>query len=158
MPTLSLGHGVSTIVDDADYAFLSQWKWRKHKSGYASRETKIGGKPKTIWLHRLIVTPADGMQVDHVNGDKLDNRRVNLRQATPAQNMQNRIGKPGALGVKGVRKDGSSFRATITNNGKRIHLGTFDTIEEASNAYVEASLRLHGEFSILKRSEYERAI
>ena len=90
--------------------------------------------------------------VDHKNRDTSDNRIENLRLATYSQNARNR--KRSALsttGLKGAARFNSPrnlkrFRSTITIDGKRIHLGQFDTAEEAHEAYVKAATELHGEF------------
>jgi len=91
-------------------------------------------------------------QIDHINGIKNDNRKINLREATPSQNNQNTtIGIKNKSGYKGVNKRVSiikkPYRAEISYNGNKKHLGYFHTKEEAHTAYVEASLKYHGEFS-----------
>lgn len=96
-------------------------------------------------MHREVNRTQKGMQTDHVNGNKLDNRRANLRSATPAQNRANRgktvRNKTGLKGV-GTYRNGK-YRAVL---GKK-HLGYFDTPEAAHNAYVEAAKEIHGDFA-----------
>jgi len=88
------------------------------------------------------------MYVDHINTIKADNRIINLRLATPTQNQQNKSG----CGVypKGVtwrdRKE-KPWQAKIRVNGERLHLGSFETMEEAAKTYQEASEKYHGEFA-----------
>ena len=86
--------------------------------------------------------------VDHVNGDSLDNRLLNLREATHAENMRNRkTHAHSAIGVKGVARDGSGFRSSISLNGVRSRLGQFRSISEAFTAYEKAAVAMHGEFN-----------
>jgi len=92
----------------------------------------------------------DGYQIDHINHNRADNRIENLRLATNKQNNQNKsVRKDSETKIKGVywRQDTKKYRAKIKINGKENHLGYFDTSEEASIAYQEASKKLHGEFS-----------
>jgi hypothetical protein len=94
---------------------------------------------------------AKGLTVDHINGDKADNRICNLRLATDCQNSYYRPRKSNNnSGFKGVyRRENGKYRATITVNKKRKNLGTFNTKEEAYAAYCEAARKLHGEFARL---------
>lgn len=109
-------------------------------------------KQKFTAIQRMIFP--DAFMVDHANGDGLDNRRENLRPCTSAENCWNskkRVNNTtGAIGVPFVRRTGK-YMARIGVNGVRLCLGTFSTVEEASSAYNEASVRLHGKFSILNR-------
>jgi len=92
----------------------------------------------------------DGMQVDHIDGDRSNNRIENLRVATIEQNRRNRkVNNDNSTGYKGVgwRSSHSKWRARIAYNKRTIHLGYFDTPEDAHRAYCEASKRLHGNFS-----------
>jgi len=96
-------------------------------------------------LHGII---PDGIQIDHKNGNPFDNRKDNLRPATHAQNRQNsRINSSSKIGLKGVTRMGRKFQATIHFNKNQLHLGTFNTAEEASAAYKDAALKHHGEFA-----------
>jgi hypothetical protein len=85
------------------------------------------------------------MAVDHINGDSLDNRIANLREATPALNAQNRRTprRGSALGVQGVTARWGRYTAQITVRGKQHHLGLFATVDEARAAYVAAKRELH---------------
>lgn len=104
-------------------------------------------------MHRLIMrdqlTP--GLQVDHVEPSaSLDNRRSNLRVATPGQNCRNRrTHRTNQSGIKGVSWDErrDRYRAEIASDGRKYHLGYFDAIEAATAAYSEAARPLHGEFA-----------
>jgi HNH endonuclease/AP2 domain len=86
-------------------------------------------------------------QIDHINGDKSDNRLVNLRQATPSQNGHNRGPQINNLsGYKGVHRRGSRWAAQIKVGGRHIRLGTWPTAEEAAAAYDTAVRLFVGEF------------
>lgn len=142
--------GTFAMVDDADFDHLNQRKWcLSRPNGYAvrmegGRKTKI-----TIYMHRAILKPSPGMQVDHINGNRLDNRRENLRTCTSAENNMNRRPTPGRALPKGVdwcAKDGR-FRASIGVNKQTIHLGAFPTAAQAESARIEAAKKYHGEFA-----------
>lgn len=101
-------------------------------------------------LHRLVMNAKEGEHVDHINGDKLDCRRENLRLCTHGENSRNRrMSKANASGRKGVhwRRRVGKWRAQIMLNGKHIHLGDFHCREEAAAAYDRAAAELHGEFA-----------
>ena len=153
MKCIELTQGRVAIVDDEDFDKLAQYRWQYNK-GYADREATIAFKvTKHVKMHRIIMGIDDpNIHVDHINGDKLDNRRINLRLATRAQNKANsRVAKNNAIGVKGVSKrtgpKGDAFRAHITTEGKMKSLGTFKTAEEAHAAYCKAATEAHGEFA-----------
>lgn len=95
---------------------------------------------------------ANGLTIDHINGDKADNRICNLRLATDCQNSYYRSRQSNNnSGFKGVyQRENGKYRATITVNKKTKNLGTFDTKEEAYAIYCEAARRLHGEFARLE--------
>lgn len=102
------------------------------------------------WVHVHGEHPPKGMHIDHVNGDKTDNRIANLRLATVAQNIQNqKIHRDNTSGYKGVvfHKPTKKWMARIKANDQVHYLGVFDKPEEAYTAYMDASRRLHGEFS-----------
>jgi hypothetical protein len=107
---------------------------------------------KMIHLHRVIATVfipnPDGKRcVDHINGDKLDNRICNLRWATHTENMRNKkpIYKISTL-PRGVRNNYGKYQAEIKFQGKKYHLGTYDSAEEASEVYEVTAAELFGEF------------
>lgn len=104
-----------------------------------------------VRLHRLAWFVEYGewpsSQIDHINGDKVDNRIVNLRLADNSENNCNRpVQSNNKLGIKGVRRHGSGYQALICKNKKQILLGTFKTVEEAKAAYDKAATKLHGDF------------
>ena len=153
MKQIPLTQGKFALVDDADYEYLSQWKWR-YISGYAVRwdDSRPGRERGLISMHREVMHAPDGMQVDHINGNGLDNRRENLRICTHAQNMQN-TGKHASntSGFKGVFLDktckSKTWRAQIRIPGHRISLGSFTDPESAARAYDAKARELHGEFA-----------
>jgi hypothetical protein len=98
------------------------------------------------WLMVHGVDPV-GMEIDHINGVRVDNRITNLRLATPSENAANkRKALNTKTGIKGVQKIGRGYAAYITTNYKRLHLGYFSTIEKAAEAARLGRIRLHGEF------------
>lgn len=155
---IKLTQGKYALVDAEDFEWLSQWKWFYHlhpkdKTGYACTNGKyIGGKrlPKTR-MHNLIF----GKRVDHINGNGLDNRRKNLREADTFQQAYNKgVQKhKKTLGCKGVSitRDHNGVQkywiARITVRGERIYLGTFKNHIAASRAYIKAAKKYHGEFA-----------
>ena len=144
MKTIQLTQGYEAIVDDEDYELYGSQSWH-YSHGYATRKTRAG----TVYLHRLIL--GDSLdEVDHINGDKLDNRKVNLRFATHSQNNMNKPRQSNnTTGFKGVHqlKSTGKFQAYIKRNGKRMHLGTYTTALDAARAYVAVSEILFKEFN-----------
>lgn len=117
-------------------------------SGYIiARPKGRSQKWKSYYLHRLIMRPQHGMQVDHINGDRSDNRRSNLRICTNQQNNLNKTGTKSSTGVRGVYPvvgvPGKPFRASFRNH----YLGCFATIHEASAAYQTAMRAFAGAFA-----------
>ena len=153
---IALTKGFVTIVDEADYDWLNQWKWCAHSQGYAIRTQNIGYKNgkqinKTISMHRVIMEAPDDMDVDHINGDVRDNRRCNLRVCTTSENLRNKISKVGFSKYKGVGLHGyrKKWRSYITVDNKHISLGYFASEREAAEAYNEAAKKYFGEFAKL---------
>lgn len=131
-------HDVAKNVKKGDCAGCTE------SNGYIS----IRYKGKGYKAHRLAWVLSYGTWptslIDHINGQKNDNRLSNLREATPSQNGQNR--KPNKLnktGLKGVSPHCGKFKADIEHNGKRWFLGLFDTAQEAANAYANAAQLFH---------------
>jgi hypothetical protein len=133
-----------TVVSNKDYKNLKSKKWY-YAAGYAVRTEK----GKRVYMHRVIKNPCQTQVVDHKNGDKLDNRRSNLRVCSSRENHCNqKISKHNTSGAKGVvfNKKNSNWNARITHKMKRIHLGTFKTKEEAIVAYNKAAQKYHGKY------------
>lgn len=134
-------------VDQEDMQLLRQSGWYVNKAGYVVREES--GR-KVVRLHRIILGAADGQIVDHINGDKLDNRKQNLRIADKSTNGMNRGAQSNSkTGVKGVSwsKQKNKFRITCNVMGKQYHLGYAKTIEEAKSKYAERIEKYHGGFA-----------
>ncbi len=149
MKTIKLSQGKRTMVDDVYFDWLNQWKWF-FNGRYAVRTPhKLRGS-KVIRMHRVITKVSDDMEVDHINGDKLDNRLINLRICTHSENCKNmKIYNTNTTGYKGVSRRGNSWRSRIRVDGKLILLGTYDTPEKAAIAYNDAAIRHHGRFARL---------
>lgn len=151
MKTIPLSQGKVAIVDDADFEYLSRWRWC-FSHGYAVRKRRKGeGKHgSNIYMHRVISNCPEDKEVDHANCDKLDNTRANLRICTRGENTANRkpgTGKKNKLGMKGVKKDGNRFVARVRKNNRQVFIKTFATAQEAHAAYVEQHKLHYGEFS-----------
>jgi len=151
---IELSKGLVALVDDQDYGWLmtgGKWHARGCSHPYAVRTKWVGKRSHAETMHRLIL-PTDG-QVDHINGDTLDNRRANLREATPSQNAQNRRRRADSRHTfKGVGRSvvpHLPWLAAITVAGKARHLGVFETEIEAARAYYLAAAELFGEFARL---------
>lgn len=140
---------LTAFVDDEDFERLSQFKWSV-TDGYALRPIKKpNGKWTTIRMARDVMQAPRGIEVDHINRNRLDNQKRNLRFATRSQNMMNVAVSPrNKLGVKGVclSSNGRSFHAQTKFHGKKISLGHYPTLEQAAEVYRDAVRRLHGEF------------
>jgi len=133
------------IVDDEDYELVAAHRWRVNHNGYV-----VSCANEKVRMHRLILIDSEGSEIDHINGNKLDNRRENLRLATRHQNMRNRGPlSTNKTGYKGVSKFRSGFRATISVNKKFKHIGVFSSPEDAAKAYDETAKILFGEFAWL---------
>jgi hypothetical protein len=154
MKSLILGKGETCLVDNEDYKRLSKFTWNKSQYGYAYRlGDRSKGEKWKILMHREIMNAEDGTVIDHKNGDRLDNRKSNLRFVTRAQNQLNSYGKNAESGYKGVTLNKSSktqsWRAIIKINFETIHLGCYRTKEEAAYAYNIAAMKYHGEYARL---------
>lgn len=157
---LKLHCGSICLLDQEEYinlVLLRKRKWRISSNGYVVRgswnkRTKSKGVES---IHRVIMCPPPGMFVDHINHNKLDNRRCNLRICTPTQNMANRLTWGDKASVyKGVYKSRKRWRASIMINGKKINLGSFDSQEDAAKEYDRAAIRLFGEFALTNGLEF----
>jgi len=150
MKTIPLTCGEVALVSDRDYAYLRKFKWYcAGRRGQKYAQTWNNGVP--LYMHRVI---ADRMgypstkQVDHHNGDRLNNTRRNLRPATNAQNQMNRHIVLAHSGVKGVYANTNGrWQARLMVDQKLRNFGTYDTIPEATVARRQAALKHFGEFT-----------
>lgn len=132
-----------SLVDADDFEWLIRWTWRLHAQGYAFRGRKVGGRGGqyvTFLMHRVIMDLPHGCdyEVDHINGCKLDNRRSNLRVCSRGENAQNNPGRDNGLprGVRWFARDGK-WHARANMNGREVHLGYFDELEDARRAVID---------------------
>lgn len=153
MSFINLTKNKKIRVDKNDLPILLQHSWcycikTKGQDGYA--QTRINNK--CVWMHRFITNCPKGLTVDHINGDRLDNRRCNLRICTQQQNLINNIGrKKRKSKFIGVYKHSqyNKFVAQLSINGKVKHVGVFNTEIEAAKARDNYSLFFNKEFAKL---------
>lgn len=154
MKYINLTKGYRTKVDDEDYLKLLNRKWQVQEKAfcrYASTSIQKNGISKTVRMHRLILGVLPGFQVDHINGDGLDNRKCNLRICDNSQNNQ-------AFRVKRLNTD-SKFRGVHWDKGnkrwraeicvfyRKKKLGRFRNEVDAAKAYDIAAKKYFGEFA-----------
>lgn len=160
MKTIPLTRGKVAVVDDEDYEFLNQWKWRAlttirkqtNPTFYAYRTTPRPNR-KSVYMHREVLRRCgfpESKQVDHVDSDGLNNQRNNLRPASASQNrwgMRKRVGRTSKF--KGVywHKKMHAWMTRIYFSGRYIFLGTFTNETEAGKAYDRAANHYFGEFA-----------
>lgn len=151
---IPLTNGGVALIDDADYHLVSgkRWHWRTNKGGL-TRYASHSHKGRTVFMHRVILGLTDPHTfTDHVNHNGLDNRRCNLRPATPAQSQYNMpLSKANSSGYKGVTfyKDRGVWRAAIKVNRRSFHLGHFPCPLAAALAYDIAARTYFGHFACL---------
>jgi hypothetical protein len=154
MKRIPLTQGFFTLVDDEDFEELSKFNWhfaRGRKTNYAARGVRVGGKMKRIYLHRQLLNAPKGVEIDHEDGDGLNNRRGNVRFASRAQNTTNRPKIRGRSKYKGVSQSirPVGWKASIRAQGRGIHLGYFRIEEDAARAYNTAAQKFFGKFARL---------
>lgn len=138
--------GGTTLVSPQDGEFLRAVNWCRTPRGYVFSHNKSG----TIYLHRKILNDPAGLEVDHKNHNKADNRRDNLRVASRMQNGASRRKYTFPVsGYKGVRGHRRKWVARISVLGKEIHLGSFQSVTFAAHAYDVAAKHYFGEFAQL---------
>lgn len=159
MAEIQLSDGSFAEVDDEHFAYLNQWAWTAKKGGksgtiYAYRRETVGGKQRTVRMHRVVLErmghDMEGMEGEHADMNGLNNRSANLRPATHAENQRNKgCQRNSKSGVKGVSFDRAiqRYRAVLVVNGKKAYSGIFDNIEDAKDAYRLAAIVHHGQFA-----------
>lgn len=158
MKRISLTQGQVALVDDEDYNYLIQWKWcaKKDRPGkfYAGRTQRH----RIILMHRVLMNAKKGQEVDHKNGDTLNNRRYNLRLCTSGQNNQNSMSRKNSSSrYKGVcfSNHARKWQVEITHKGKHHYLGYYDSEEEAARTYDKFARIYFREFA---RTNFPRRI
>lgn len=156
MKKILLTQSKHALVDNKDYDYLCQWKWYCN-NGYACRivnHPSGNGKYRRerIWMHRLILETPKDMDTDHIDGNRANNQRANLRAASRSQNNRNmQVLKNKTNKYRGVHLDKRSkrWKAAISVNSKPIYLGYFSSEKEAALKYNEAAIKFSGDFSRL---------
>lgn len=144
MKQISLTQGKIATIDTEDFQRVSKFKWyfNENAGGYAARNVIDAEGKRTIQLlHRFVNNTPQGLLTDHINGDRLDNRKANLRTCTASQNQRNRFKmRKNTSGVRGVSfdKSRSKFAAYIKVDYRKIHLGRFSSLEEATKSRRKA--------------------
>ncbi len=151
MKRIELTQGQLATVDDEDYSELNQKKWyacKWKRSYYAHAKTEIAGE--RILMHRVIMNAPKELQVDHADGNSLNNQKSNLRLCTKSQNcMNSQIRSDNTSGYKGVSWDEErrKWRVLIIKNGRNIRLGRFFCLIKAAKTYDVAARKYFGEFA-----------
>lgn len=147
---IPLPEGSIAVCDEDRFNEVSRYSWSLDRNGYPRAKTK----GFTIRLHSFLYKNQG--QIDHINGNKLDNRSCNLRFASYCQNRNN-VGKKKSTKnkFKGItfNKRKNKWQAQIGHNYKNITIGSFDNQEDAAKAYDKKAIELHGEYACLNFSE-----
>ncbi len=156
MKKIKLNKNKFALVDDADFNYLNQFCWRINTSKdqfciYAMRRTQKNNKVTRILMHREILNAPAYKQVDHIDGNTLNNQRNNLRLATMSQNLANQRKTRGISRYKGVsyNKKARKFEAYVTCKGIRHYLGLFISEEDAAKSRDIKAFELYGTFARL---------
>lgn len=151
MAILYTNKGEEILVDAEDLLDLRQYSWSINASGYAVRGYHTDGRQCNEIMHRrlMALVRGDKLQVDHIDGNRLNNQKSNLRVCTHIENSRNRKTQGNNSGYKGVYWRASTHRwhANIGHLGKTYFLGSYDTAEEAHRAYCAAAATLHADFA-----------
>jgi len=156
---IPLTQGQFAIVDDEDFAWLSQWKWTAQATPEGKFYAMRRESRRLVLMHRLINETPAHLVTDHRDGNGLNNQRGNLRNATELENMMNRRGKRGGTSShKGVWFDAAQagkkkWRSAIRINGRLKYLGRFETEEQAGAAYAEAAVIHFGQFACSEKGK-----
>lgn len=161
---LWLPHEIPVYVSTEDLTLLQQYTWWLHRSDRNGHSYAYTLKPfwcpvlnirrrRKIYMHRLITNCPNTLVVDHRDRKTLNNQRSNLRVTSYALNNCNRYLDDNFLGYRGVSKHNKKYRARLQYEGDRVHIGYFDTLLEAAQAYDQKALEIFGEFALLNFDE-----
>ncbi len=156
MKEIDLTKGKIALVDDEDFEYLNQWKWHVNHNGYAIRQLSKKESPnirQRLFMHHAIL-PRNDLVIDHIDGNKVNNQKSNLRYASVLNNTRNQtIRKDSSCGYKGVyfSLQKNKWHARIKTSTKRLHLGFFDSSKEAAKAYNQAAIKYFGQFANLNK-------
>ena len=142
------------LVDKLDAEEISWLHWVPRESAGRSfyAQTRLNGR--RVMMHRMIMDAPSGVEIDHINGNGLDNRRDNLRYASRGENSRNKSPSTrNTSGFLGVHRSQGKWRAQIQIDGRQVCIGRFDSPEEAARERDKAAIRLHGEFAWLNFPE-----
>ena len=158
---IKLTRGQYAIVDVEDFEQLNQYKWQCSCYGYATRSVTeandLGSRQVDVYMHKVLCPTPEGMVTDHVNRNKLDNRKANLRPATRKQNNWNRSPKTDNRKTRyhGIswKKDVKKWRVRLAINGKSQSFGSYSDEIEAARAYDRVAKQHRGPFAVLNFPE-----
>lgn len=149
---IPLQNGQKAICDADDYDLVKGYNWRQNKFGYIIRRNNKSNNH--ITLHRLINKTIGNDYTDHINHDKLDNRKINLRTCNNQQNQHNQklkiTNKSGYKGISWAKKS-NKWLVSIKYNNKTINLGYFTCIKKAVEAYNTAAIKYFGEYASINK-------
>ena len=148
--------GLFAQIDNEDFCEISKYRWwpdANHNKFYAQTEVRKKGKRMCVSMHHIIIGKREGFQIDHKDGNGLNNKKSNLRHVTSGQNKMNSESKGGISQYKGVFfiKKNKKWEAQIRKNKKLHHLGCFLSEEDAAYAYNKAAIEMFGEYARLNK-------
>lgn len=155
MAFIYMSNGEPVEIDDEDFAWLSQYKWRPDKDGYARTTWRQDGTRYDRRMHRMILDASRGQIVDHIDGNRLNNRKNNLRFVSSRQNSQNmKRPRTNTTGYKGVvKRRENRYEAKVTHGGDCLYCGTYTNALAAAHAYNYNAKLCFGQFAQLNEVE-----
>ena len=154
MKTIKLTQNKYALVDNKDFKYLNQFRWHAHKDRTNYYAIRYISKNKRSRMHREIVGSIEkGKEVDHADGNGLNNQRKNLRVCSHLENMRNtKLSSRNTSGIKGVSwyQANNKWRADASMDGKLIYLGSFKNIKDANNAYKKFTKKNYKQFVRMK--------